>query len=90
MDPKILNAKTQISPLSVSIKKQSVKLTVKCEIKFKDKKIKLFQYKLKSTEDLPDDKKLDFDILIDSNDGIIFQVKYNRLGNWEYRVKNYE
>jgi hypothetical protein len=89
-NPKILNAKTQISPLSGSIKKQSVKLTGKGEIKFKDKKIKLFRYKLKSTEDLPDDKKLDFDILIDSNDGIIFQVKYNRLGSWEYRVKNYE
>lgn len=89
-NPKILNAKTQISPLSGSIKKQSVKLTGKGEIKFKDKKIKLFRYKLKSTEDLPDDKKLDFDILIDSNEGIIFQVKYNRLGSWEYRVKNYE
>ena len=87
---KILSAKTQISPLSGSIKKQSVKLTGKDEIKFKDKKIKLFVFKLKSTEDLPDNKKLDFDILLDPNEGIIFKVKYNRLGNWEYRLKNYE
>ena len=47
-------------------------------------------FKLKSTEDLPDNKKLDFDILLDPNEGIIFKVKYNRLGNWEYRLKNYE
>ena len=89
-NPKILKAKTQISPLSGSIKKQSVKLTGKDEIEFKGKKIKLFRFKLKSTEDLPDDKKLDFDILLEPNEGIIFKVKYNRLGNWEYRLKNYE
>jgi len=87
---KILSAKTQISPLSGSIKKQSVKLTGKDKIEFKGKKIKLFLFKLKSTEDLPDNKKLDFDILLDPNKGIIFKVKYNRLGNWEYRLKNYE
>ena len=87
---KILQAKTQISPLSGSIKKQTTKLTNKDEIEFKGKKIKLFQFKLKSTEDLPDDKKLDFDIWFDPNKGVIFKVKYNRLGSWEYRLKNYE
>ena len=87
---KILETKTQISPLSGSIKKQEVKFTNKDEIEFKGKKIKLFQFKLKSTEDLPDDKKLDFDIWLEPNKGIIFKVKYNRLGSWEYRLKNYE
>ena len=87
---KILGTKTQISPLSGSIKKQSVKLTGKDEIEFNGKKIKLMQFKLKSTEDLPDDKKLDFDIWLEPNKGIIFKVKYNRLGSWEYRLKNYE
>ena len=87
---KILVAKSQISPLSGSIKKQEVKLTNKDEIEYKGKKIKLFQFKLKSTEDLPDDKKLDFDIWLEPNEDIIFKVKYNRLGNWEYRLKNYE
>ncbi len=86
---KILNAKTQISPLSGSIKKQKVKLTSKDEIEFKGKKVKLFKFNLKSTEDLPDDKKLDFDIWLEPNKDIIFKVKYNRLGSWEYRVKNY-
>ena len=87
---KILRAKIQISPLSGSIKKQEVKLTNKGEIDFKGKKIKLFQFKLKSTEDLPENKKLDFDVWLDPNEGIIFKVKYNRLGSWEYRLKNYE
>ena len=76
--------------MSGSIKKQEVKFTNKDEIDYKGKKIKLFQFKLKSTEDLPDDKKLDFDIWLDPNEGIIFKVKYNRLGSWEYRLKNYE
>ena len=87
---KILEAKTQISPLSGSIKKQTTKLTNKDEIEFNGKRIKLFQFKLKSTEDLPDDKKLDFDVWIDTNKGIIYKVKYNRLGSWEYRLKSYE
>ena len=87
---KILEAKTQISPLSGSIKKQTTKLTNKDEIEFNGKKIKLFQFKLKSTEDLSDDKKLDFDVWIDPNKGIIYKVKYNRLGSWEYRLKSYE
>ena len=87
---KILETKTQISPLSGSIKKQEVNFTNKDEIDYKGKKIKLFQYKLKSTENLPDDKKLDFDIWLNTEEGIIFKVKYNRLGSWEYRLKNYE
>jgi len=87
---KILETKTQISPLSGSVKKQEVNFTNKDEIDYKGKKIKLFQYKLKSTENLPDDKKLDFDIWLNPEEGIIFKVKYNRLGSWEYRLKNYE
>ena len=87
---KILETKTQISPLSGSIKKQEVKFNNEDQVEYKNKKIKLSQFKLKSTEDLPDDKKLDFDIWLEPNKGIIFKVKYNRLGSWEYRLKNYE
>ncbi len=87
---KILETKTQISPLSGSIKKQEVKFISKDEINYNGKTIKLFQFKLKSAEDLPEDKKLDFDIWLEPNEGIIFKVKYNRLGSWEYRLKNYE
>tara|TARA_Y100001970_G_scaffold45071_1_gene56478 strand:+ start:1025 stop:1702 length:678 start_codon:yes stop_codon:yes gene_type:complete len=87
---KILDTKSQISPLSGSIKKQEVIFTNEDQVEYKNKKIKLSKFKLKSTEDLPDDKKLDFDIWLDSNKGIIFKVKYNRLGSWEYRLKNYQ
>ena len=87
---KILETKTQISPLSGSIKKQEVKFTNEDQVEYKNKKIKLSQFKLKSTEDFPDDKKLDFDIWLDPNKSIIYKVKYNRLGSWEYRLKNYE
>ena len=87
---KILETKNQISPLSGSIKKQEVKFTNEDQVEYKNKKIKLSQFKLKSTENLPDDKKLDFNIWLEPNKGIIFKVKYNRLGSWEYRLKNYE
>ena len=87
---KILETKTQISPLSGSIKKQEVKFTNEDQVEYKNKKIKLSQFKLKSTEDLPNDKKLDFNIWLEPNKGIIFKVKYNRLGSWEYRLRSFE
>ena len=34
-----------------------------------------------------DDKKLNFEIWIDKTSKIIVKVAYNRLGNWEYRMK---
>ena len=87
---KILKSNSQISPLSGSIKKQTIKLIGKDEMELNGKKFELFHFKLKSTnESLPDDKKLDFDIWLDPKEGIIFKVKYNRLGDWEYRIKNF-
>ena len=87
---KILKSNSQISPLSGSIKKQTIKLIGKDEMELNEKKFELLHFKLKSTdENLPDDKKLDFDIWLDPKEGIIFKVKYNRLGNWEYRIKNF-
>ena len=86
---KILSSKSQISPLSGSIKKQSIKLVGKDEVTFNGKKLKLFKFKIKSiNQNLPDDKKLNFDVWLEPIKGIIFKVKYNRLGNWEYRLKN--
>ena len=76
--------------MSGSVKRQAVKLTKKDEVKLGGKKIQLMQFKLLSTEDLPDNKKLDFDIWLDPIKNLIFKVKYNRLGSWEYRLKNYE
>ena len=87
---KILQSKSQISPLSGSVKEQIVKLVGKDEMILNGKKYKLFKFNLKSSnEELPEDKKLDFNIWLEPNDGLIFKVQYNRLGNWEYKIKNF-
>ena len=39
---------------------------------------------------LPEDKQLNFDIWLDKKTGLILKVKYSKMGNWEYRLKNYE
>ena len=87
---KILKSESQISPLSGSVKEQIVKLVGKDEMILNGKKYKLFKFNLKSSnEELPKDKKLDFNIWLEPNEGIIFKVQYNRLGNWEYKIKNF-
>ena len=87
---KILQSKSQISPLSGSVKEQIVKLVGKDEMILNGKKYKLFKFNLKSSnEEIPKDKKLDFNIWLEPNKGIIFKVQYNRLGNWEYKIKNF-
>ena len=51
----------------------------------------LAQFKLKSKdENLPDDKKLNFDIWLDPKKGFIVKVSYERLGKWEYILKKVE
>ena len=87
---KILQSESQISPLSGSVKEQIVKLVGKDEMILNGKKYKLFKFNLKSSnEELPKDKKLDFNIWLEPNEGLIFKVQYNRLGNWEYKIKNF-
>ena len=38
----------------------------------------------------PKDKRLDFDILFDKKNSMIIRVLYSRMGDWEYRLKNFE
>ena len=55
------------------------------------KNYETLHFKLKSTdESLPDDKKLNFDIWLEPREGIIIKVAYERMGKWEYRLKNIE
>ena len=35
-------------------------------------------------------KKLNFDIWLDKKTSVIVKVTYERMGNWEYRLKNLE
>jgi len=88
---KILEADQQISPLSGSIKNQVVTFIGKENIELYGKNYSVDHYKLKSkNQDLPDDKKLDFDIWLNKKDSLILKVLYHRIGEWEYRVKNFE
>ena len=36
------------------------------------------------------DKRLDFNIWYDQKNAMILKVSYSRMGNWEYRLKNFE
>ena len=88
---KILKANKQISPLSGSIKDQVVKYIGDENITLYGKKYLASHYKLKSKDDtLPDNKKLDFDIWLDKKNNLILKVTYKRMGDWEYRLKNYQ
>ena len=88
---KLLQAESQISPVSGSIKKQVVTFIAKEKIELYGKSYETEHFKLKSkNSDLPDDKKLNFDIWFDKNTGLIVKVKYTRMGDWEYRLKGFE
>ena len=48
-------------------------------------------FKLTSKDmSIPKDKRLDFDIWFNKKNTLILKVTYSRLGDWEYRVKNFE
>ena len=84
----ILKADKQISPLSGSIKKQVVSLIGDEKILLNGNLFSTSKYTIKSKdENLSDDKKLNFEIWIDKTSKMIVKVAYNRLGNWEYRIK---
>jgi hypothetical protein len=88
---KLLQAKSQISPVSGSIKKQVITFISKEKIMLYGKSYEVEHFKLKSNDqNLPDDKKLNFDIWFDKNTGLILKVKYTKMGEWEYRLKNFE
>lgn len=88
---KILQATSQISPVSGSIKEQVVTFIKKEKIQQYGKVYNVDHFKLRSKDmNIPKDKRLDFDIWYDSKSGKIIRVSYNRMGSWEYRLKNYE
>ena len=88
---KILQAESQISPISGSIKEQIVTFIGKEDIIINGKEYKTDHFKLTSKDtSLPEDKKLNFDIWLDKKTLLIIKVSYERMGNWEYRLKNVE
>ncbi|MBT7816354.1 MAG: hypothetical protein HN566_06415 [Polaribacter sp.] len=88
---KILQADSQVSPISGSIKEQVVTFVGKEKIEQYGKTYEVDHFKLNSKDmSLPKDKRLDFDIWYDKKNSIIIRVSYSRIGNWEYRLKNFE
>jgi len=88
---KILQANWQISPLSGSVKEQVVIFLGKEDIIINGKNYLVDHFKLKSkNENLPKNKKLDFDIWYNAENNLILKVSYSRMGEWEYRLKNFE
>ena len=88
---KILQTDSQVSPISGSIKEQIVTFVGRKKIEQYGKIYEVDHFKLKSKDmSLPKDKRLDFDIWFDKKSSIILRVSYSRMGNWEYRLKNFK
>ena len=86
---KILQAESQISPISGSIKEQLVTFIGKENVTINGKEFETDHFKLTSKDmSLPEDKRLNFDIWLDKKTSVIVKVIYERMGNWEYRLKN--
>ena len=88
---KILQANSQISPISGSIKEQVVTFVGKEKIELYGKTYDVEHFKLTSKDmSIPKDKRLNFDVWFNKENSLILKVTYSRMGNWEYRVKNFE
>jgi hypothetical protein len=88
---KVLQANSQISPISGSIKEQIVTFIGKEKINLYGKTYEVDHFKLTSNDmTIPKDKRLNFDIWFDKENSLILKVTYSRLGNWEYKVKKFE
>ena len=88
---KILQSNSQISPVSGSIKEQIVTFVGKEKIELYGKSYEVDHFKLTSKDmTIAKDKRLDFDIWFDKKNALILKVAYSRMGNWEYKVKNFE
>ena len=87
---KILQTNSQISPVSGSIKKQIVTFVAKEKIEQYGKVYNVDHFTLKSKDmTLPKDKRLNFNIWYEPETAQIIRVSYSRMGNWEYRLKNF-
>ena len=86
-----MQADSQISPISGSIKEQVVTFIGREKIQQNGKTYEVDHFKLNSKDmSLPKNKRLDFDIWFDQKNSMIIKVSYSRMGDWEYRLKNFE
>jgi len=77
--------------LSGSVKEQIITFIKKENIEQYGKIYEVDHFKMNSKDtSVSKDKRLDFDIWYDQKTGKIIKVSYTRMGNWEYRLKNFE
>ena len=87
----VVKSEAQISPLSGSVKKQKVKFLGKENITLYGNNYSALHFKiLSSSEKMPENKKINLDIWYDEKTLLLLKVSYQKLGLWEYRLKNYE
>ena len=87
---RVLQASSQISPISGSVKDQVVTFLGKEKINLYGKVYDVDHFTLKSKDmSIPKDKRLNFDIWYDRKNLMILKVSYSRMGNWEYKLKNF-
>ena len=88
---KIFKSNKQISPLSGSIKKQTVSLIGNENITINGQEYSTEHFNIKSNdENLSEEKKFEFDVWYNPENNLILKVTYNKMGNWEYRLRSFE
>ncbi len=88
---KIFKVEKQISPLSGSIKRQSVTFLGTEKIFINGKEYHSKHFRIKSDdENLSNDKRFEFDVWYNPENNLILKVTYNKMGNWEYRLRSFE
>ena len=86
----IINKKTQISAVSGRVLPQKVKFLGKKDMILFDKKYKALKFSFLSNDNKPlDKKKINFNLWYDEDSLLWLKMSYEKLGHWEYRLKNY-
>ena len=86
----IINKKTQISAVSGRILPQKVKFLGKKDVILFDKKYNALKFRFLSNDDKPlNKKKINFNLWYDEDSLLWLKMSYEKLGKWEYRLKNY-
>ncbi|MBD1145948.1 hypothetical protein IDH13_03535 [Pelagibacterales bacterium SAG-MED34] len=88
---KIFKSNKQISPLSGSIKKQTVSLMGNENITINGQEYSTEHFNIKSNDkNLAEEKKFEFDVWYNPENNLILKVTYNKMGNWEYRLRSFD
>ena len=86
----IINKKTQISAVSGRVLPQKVKFLGKKDLILFDKKYNALKFRFLSNDDKPlNKKKINFNLWYDEDSLLWLKMSYEKLGQWEYRLKNY-